>query len=189
MLKSLFTIILLLFLIAVNAQTVLKGTVTDENNTPVKDANVLLVGTSKGASTDATGNYSITAGIPKTYFVAISHIEYGSQIKEITLREGDNTLDFILSKTSNQLEEVVISGSNSRLENLQLMAALVSMVNNKENAWLKRNERNEWNGIAPNFRSFDHSFERRIILFELLSTLPIKLTIAYLPTNPCLTLL
>ncbi|MEM1257324.1 MAG: TonB-dependent receptor [Bacteroidota bacterium] len=150
-----FTTIVLLFLTTAHAQTVLEGTITDENNNAIKDANVLLVGTSKGASTDETGNYRITALIPKTYFVEVSHIEYGSQIKEITLKKGDNSLDFILSKTSNQLDEVVISGSNSRLENLQVTAASVSVVNTKEIAQLQLNKLSDLNSTAPNFRTFD----------------------------------
>ncbi|MEM8507652.1 MAG: carboxypeptidase regulatory-like domain-containing protein [Bacteroidota bacterium] len=155
MLKSLFTIILLLFLIAVNAQTVLKGTATDENNTPVKDANVLLEDTLKEVSANDNGTYNVSSLIPKTYFARVSYSGCNAQTIKITDKTGDTPSDVLLLKTSHQFIEVVIPGYHSRLENLQLTAASVSMVNTKEIAWLKRNERNEWNCIPPNFRSFD----------------------------------
>ncbi|MEM0931418.1 MAG: TonB-dependent receptor [Bacteroidota bacterium] len=155
MCKLLFTTILLSFLMTSHAQSVLKGTVTDEKGNAVTDANIVLVGTSQGVSTNAEGNYEFTDLNPTTYFVEISHVTFSSQTRAIILQEGDNRLDFILSQTSNQLDEVVISGSNSRLENLQVTAASVSVVNTKEIAQLQLNKLSDMNGIAPNFRTFD----------------------------------
>lgn len=50
------------------------GTVTDDNGEPLPGVSIIIKGTSKGTTTDANGNYSITvpennsAGIPIRWF-------------------------------------------------------------------------------------------------------------------------
>ncbi|MDO1499509.1 carboxypeptidase-like regulatory domain-containing protein [Winogradskyella maritima] len=61
--KLLFLLCGLLFASATWAQTVVTGTVTDEQNLPLAGATVLVKGTSNGTSTDFDGNFSIEANV------------------------------------------------------------------------------------------------------------------------------
>ncbi len=94
---------LLLFSMAMtNAQTV-SGTVTADGQ-PLPGATVLLKGTTKGASTDFDGNFTIEA-TPEGVLV-ISYIGYAT--KEVTV--GNQTQINISLDESNELDEVVVIG-------------------------------------------------------------------------------
>ena len=52
-------------------------------------ANVVLMGTGKGASSDNEGKYSILNINPGTYNIKVSYIGYREQNSSVTLEEGD----------------------------------------------------------------------------------------------------
>lgn len=89
----------------VYAQDVLiSGTVIDDFGEPVLGANVVVKGTTIGATTDLDGNFSFNA--PKGSIVLISFIGYRSQ--EVVF-EG-KPLNITLSEDSEMLEDVIVIG-------------------------------------------------------------------------------
>lgn len=86
----------------------LSGTISDKSNGETQfGANVFLKGTTIGVITNEYGFYSITA--PKgNYILSISYLGYSEIVQEVTLNENQK-LDFELSASSTQLEEVTVT--------------------------------------------------------------------------------
>ena len=92
----------------------LMGYVTDaRSGEPLVGANVGLQGTTTGASTDSDGFYEIENIEPGTYIVVATYIGYeGQRQNNINVRSaGNRNINFELSPTSEQLEQVVVSVS------------------------------------------------------------------------------
>ena len=132
----------------------INGTVTDINNKLLNGVNIAVLGTSKGVSTDNTGNYTINGLNQRTYFLQVSYLGYQTITKEVTLDTTEKAVDFVLYQTSDELSEVVVT-ANRRLQNIQKTAASVSAVNTKKIEQLQVQEIAELNAIAPNFRVYD----------------------------------
>ncbi len=66
----------------------IKGTVTDLAGVPVAFANVIVLGTDQGASTDARGRYVIAGVPPGDYTIRISFLGYHSLEQAIRLPAG-----------------------------------------------------------------------------------------------------
>jgi TonB-linked SusC/RagA family outer membrane protein len=88
------------------------GTVTDSlDGAPVPGANVVVVGTQSGASTDAEGDYSVD--VPAgTYDVRVSFVGYREKVRrDVTVEGGETTtVNFRLVEGGIQLDEVVAVG-------------------------------------------------------------------------------
>lgn len=91
------------------AQSVVKGKIVDENNTPLIGATVTIPGTSQGAGTDLDGSFSLKI-TPKTSEIEISYIGYKSITKEID-GKGGNLGTIVLEPDAVALQDVVISQS------------------------------------------------------------------------------
>ncbi len=83
-----------------------RGKVTDQKGEPVIGATVLIKGTSIGASTDMSGNYSI-ARVPANSTLVFSYIGMTSQ--EIAYA-GQATLNVVMKEAVTELEDVVVIG-------------------------------------------------------------------------------
>ena len=86
------------------AQTV-TGTVS-ESNGPLPGANVLVKGTTNGATTDFDGNYTLN-NVPSDAILVISYV--GFTTLEVAVN-GRSTVDAVLQEDANALEEVVVIG-------------------------------------------------------------------------------
>jgi hypothetical protein len=116
--KHFYFILFLLSCSTLSAQTgIIKGTITDAlTNEPIGFANVLVLGTDFGTTTDIDGNYEITGLEPNLYEVRASFIGYDEATEfEIQVTSARPvTVDFTLSEASEQLEEVVVQASPFR---------------------------------------------------------------------------
>lgn len=107
----------LLFLMPVwaMAQTgIVKGRVTDsKNNEPIPFANVALVGTTLGTTTDDAGYYEITNVEPRLYTITASYLGYKSKTEaEIQVTNSKPAIvDFALTEESEQLSTVEVVSS------------------------------------------------------------------------------
>jgi TonB-linked SusC/RagA family outer membrane protein len=134
---------MLAILLGVNgalAQTEIKGRVTDENNQPMAGGSVIVKGTSRGTSTDASGNFSL--GAKKGDVLIFSFIGYGKQ--EVKL--GDNTtLAISLAKEDAQVNEVVVTALGIKKETKKLGYSIQEV---KGSDLLKAREPNPINGLV-----------------------------------------
>jgi TonB-linked SusC/RagA family outer membrane protein len=101
-------------------QTTVAGRVTaKENDQPLAEARVIVVGTSLFTITNADGRYSLR-GVPAgTAEVRVLRVGYAEQKKPVTVAAGQaTTLDFVLSQTVVQLQAVVTTatGEQRRVE-------------------------------------------------------------------------
>ena len=96
------------------AQTgTISGTVTAASSgETLPGANVVIVGTQNGASTDADGQFTITGVSPGSYTVRASFIGYKAQSKStIQVTAGETTVvDFSLTTGEMALDEMVVVG-------------------------------------------------------------------------------
>jgi len=113
MLKHFLTLsIFSIFSLVSYAQTgIIKGKITDKfNNQPIGFANVLVEGTTLGATSEEDGTFEITGIPPGIYDVTASFLGYNSktefEVQVITARPM--VLDFALDQSSAQLQEVVV---------------------------------------------------------------------------------
>lgn len=110
--NKLFTIVFTLFFgVAIFAQTLVTGTVTDAgSNDPIPGVNVRVEGKFIGTSTDFDGNFTLQVSEPLPFKIVFTSVGYESQTIEIT--ENNQTLDVKLVEGT-QLDEVVVSASRT----------------------------------------------------------------------------
>lgn len=106
----------------------LSGTIKDPNGQPLIGANIVLVGTYKGASADYDGNYVINQIKPGDYQVKVQFIGYETKIyNEFSIAAGESkSLDIVLKEQSESLDEVTVVGRKSQID-LELAASEVSI--------------------------------------------------------------
>ena len=133
---------LLTLLISISIQTtfaagasiggIINDAVTGE---PLLGANVVLMGTGKGSSTDNEGRYSILNVNPGTYKLKVSYIGYREQNSSVTLEEGvKSTLNFKLDPVGIEGQEIVVTSQatgqteaiNQQLSSIQIMNVVSS---------------------------------------------------------------
>lgn len=105
--RSIFLLIFVIFAIPkIHAQSItVKGTVIDEQNSPLPGATILIKGTTAGTLTDFDGNFTIKANSNAT--LVISFIGFKTQ--EIAIN-GRTTINATLAEDASALDEIVIVG-------------------------------------------------------------------------------
>lgn len=118
--SSLGLSLIILFFISQNISAQSIGAITGKVNeatsgTALIGANVALLNSSIGASTDLQGNYTIPHVKPGTYQIKVSYLGYETKIMEVTVEANQTTvINFSLSENAEELESVVVYGQLSR---------------------------------------------------------------------------
>jgi len=130
--KASYFSFLVLFIQIISAQDGLqiKGKVTNNNGKPLIGANIILLNSSFGTSTDAKGFYFIE--LPpsqkgQSVELEVSYIGYVTQSAEITLSTETTFRNFILEEDVLSLKKVVVSAQR-REENLQNVPISVTAI-------------------------------------------------------------
>ena len=117
-----YRLLILLFVLpcsltAQEKKATLGGFVGDENNEPLPGVSVLLVGTSYGAITNAAGEYKLKNVAEGRYTIEISFVGYKKQSRSINV-DGKpmNNINFMLSETVEELNEIVVMGKTTARE-------------------------------------------------------------------------
>lgn len=96
-----------------NAQTTLKGKVTDKTNEPLFGVSVSIKGSLNGVTTDFDGIYKFTKSIPANAILVFNYL--GMKSKEIPVN-GKTTINVILEESAEQLDEIVVVGYGSQVK-------------------------------------------------------------------------
>jgi len=109
------------------------GKVFDESGSPLPGANIMVEGTSMGASSDIDGNYAILNISPGTYTVSASFIGYRKYVVEnIRVVAGFTTnLDFTLSESSMELSETVVVTAKEPLVQKDALGKVTTITQNE----------------------------------------------------------
>ncbi|MBC3844791.1 TonB-dependent receptor [Winogradskyella echinorum] len=107
---KLTTIVALLFSVMIFAQEsyTINGTVKSADTMPIPGANILVVGTTNGTSTDFDGKFQIE--VKKGDVLQVSYVGY---VTKTIVIDSQQNLDVVLAE-DNALEEVVIVGYGTR---------------------------------------------------------------------------
>ena len=106
----------------------IQGKVTDQKNTPIPFANVILKGTRMGASTNANGVYIIMNIAANTYTVEASAVGYRKMSGSVTVAEGQTaTQDFTLAEDALNMQEVVTTGTYTPRTKLESTVAISTL--------------------------------------------------------------
>ena len=111
--KSLrITLLLFFFSLTANfisAQTTIKGIVVDDQNEAIIGANIFLVGTYDGTSSDIDGTFIFESFEEGSHELVISYLGFEDKRQTIELKGISINLSIELTPTLNELEMVVIS--------------------------------------------------------------------------------
>jgi len=133
-LRSLFVLFLALGLcggLALPAQGqstgAVAGTVTDEEGSTLPGANVSIVDTQRGTSTDANGRYTLGNLQPGEYTIRVTFIGYRAQEQTVDISAGETVrMDVTLRPDVSELNELVVVGYGQQ-ERRDLTGAISSV--------------------------------------------------------------
>lgn len=109
--KLLFTILsILIGITAFGQNTVIKGKISDTNNSPLEAVSVKVLNTKLGITTNKEGVYAISV-LKGNYTIAVSAIGYETIQKSIVTNDNEETIvDFQLKESTTLLQNVEITG-------------------------------------------------------------------------------
>lgn len=107
------------------SQSTVKGTVTDGQNNPIPSANVAIIGTNDGTTTDMDGNFTIKTAKSGEQKIKAVFIGFFAQTKTVSL-SGDVTLNFILKESIESLDEVVLTGTSVKRSQKETPVSITS---------------------------------------------------------------
>ena len=103
----------LLLSLITNAQTVLKGKITNEKKEPLAGVNLLISGFEILTVTDESGVYFIKSLPPGTHNLTLSYIGYEDLMQSILVQNGENVFDFVLKEKTYQLDELIVKSTRA----------------------------------------------------------------------------
>jgi iron complex outermembrane receptor protein len=97
-------------------QGVIEGTVSDgETKQPLQGANVVVQGTTLGASTGADGTFRIVQVPPGKYTLAVSYVGYAVKKQSLSVKEGERVVvDLFLAPTILPGQEIVVTATRAK---------------------------------------------------------------------------
>lgn len=95
----------------------IEGTIQTSDGNPAEYVNIQVESSARGAVADRNGHFEIRNLKPGTYNLVASFVGLESQKQSVSVRAGETTnVGFQLKESSQELEEIVISGGRQNLE-------------------------------------------------------------------------
>ncbi|MBU3821487.1 TonB-dependent receptor [Flavobacteriaceae bacterium XHP0103] len=104
-----FLMLSFLFCAAVNAQTTVSGTVSDQNG-PLLGVTILVEGTNNGTATDFNGNYTLN-NVTSNAKLVFSSVGYATQQIDVN---GQSTINVLMSEDMQALDQIVVVGYSTQ---------------------------------------------------------------------------
>ena len=130
MLSRIFFVLCLIFSIPISAfaQLTIKGAVTDERSEGLPGANIIVIGTTSGTSTDAQGNFALYLPEPEAETtIEARFVGYKSARQTIRQNNGLVEVSFQLSVDALQFDEIVVTGLSVAASKKQLGNAISTL--------------------------------------------------------------
>ncbi len=130
MLSRIFFVLCLILSIPISAfaQLTIKGAVTDERGEGLPGANIIVIGTTSGTSTDAQGNFALYLPEPEAETtIEARFVGYKSARQTIRQNNGLVEVSFQLSVDALQFDEIVVTGLSVAASKKQLGNAISTL--------------------------------------------------------------
>ena len=109
----------------------ISGVVTDENGSPLPFANVIMLGTDYGSTTDNNGAYSLDIPVSvlqtQSGTLAVTFIGYRKSEATVSLSSGDIIQNFTLEMDSINLDAIVVTGTAGNTQKRAIGNSVVSV--------------------------------------------------------------
>jgi hypothetical protein len=107
---------------------IVRGNVFDQNGQPIPFANVVVIGTTKSASTDLEGFYNITNVEQGNFTLKASYLGYDSMAVSIKINNGTIINQrFTLKESSNLLGEVSVTAQKKEIARSEIQVSKVTV--------------------------------------------------------------
>ena len=93
------------------AQTVINGTVTDDNGEPIPGVNIIVIGTTDGAVADFNGTFVLETSETPPFQIRVTNLGYGDVVVDITT--ANQTVAVSMTESQTMLDEIVVSASRT----------------------------------------------------------------------------
>jgi len=105
-------LLIMLFFCGISfAQNTVTGTVTDSNKQSIPGANINVVGSSTGASTDFDGSFKLNTAAKPPFTIKVSAV--GFESKTINVTSLNQNISVVLKDEETKLDEIVVSASRT----------------------------------------------------------------------------
>jgi Fe(3+) dicitrate transport protein len=128
---SMAIIFLALPIFAQQGKGSIKGVIKDDSGNALPNANVALVGTKFGASTDDNGNFLISNITPGNYEIGVTIIGYEQKRDKITVKENE-TIEFEFNLTDFQYQMPQVNVLANREGIFETVPGALTYINRKE---------------------------------------------------------
>lgn len=108
------------------SQSTIKGTVSDENNNPLPQVNIVVYGTNYGTTTDMAGKYELATKLNGEQKVKVMSVGFLPQTKSVNF-SGDITLNFMLKESIESLDEVVLTATSTKRSQKETPLSITSI--------------------------------------------------------------
>jgi hypothetical protein len=112
-----FFLLLVVLSFSATAQTILKGKVTDAQENPIPGANIYLLNSSIGVSTNVQGEFTLSTTEVGQHTVVVSSIGYETLRQSLLLDGKESEMNFKLRETTSELNEVVVTAGTIEATN------------------------------------------------------------------------
>ena len=105
-------LLIMLFFCGISfAQNTVTGSVTDSNKQSIPGANINVVGSSTGASTDFDGSFKLNTSAKPPFVIKVSAV--GFETKTINITSSNQNVSVVLKDEETKLDEIVVSASRT----------------------------------------------------------------------------
>lgn len=111
--------------ITVQAQNaIVKGTITNKKGDAIENVSITIKETTYGTATDNNGVFMLAVPLEGRYTINVSSIGFQKASKKVQLVKGKtNTISFIITESSENLDEVLVNGKKRHLRSVVLASS------------------------------------------------------------------